>query len=81
MLRRRIERSKFLTDRRFRGAVTQGFVPSVVFTALGEPKVSLSHFDQGSAAMRLNSRDRSMHDIAGVSSRKGNVPEEFIFHV
>jgi hypothetical protein len=38
VLRRRIERSQFLTDRRLQGAETQGFILPVVFTAFCEIK-------------------------------------------
>jgi hypothetical protein len=75
-LRRLIEGSKLLADRRLQGAKTEGFVPSVVFTALREIEPFLRHFDERtpesevclatakhSAAMRLRSRDRSP-DIA-----------------
>ena len=93
MLWRRVERSKFLTDRRLQRAETQGFIPSIVFTAFCEIKVFLSHFDQRcaypasnvclaaathSAAMRLNSCDRSTADIAGLSSTRESL---FFNHV
>jgi hypothetical protein len=41
-----IKGSKLLTDRRLKGAETQGFIQSVVFTALCEVKPFLSHLDQ-----------------------------------
>jgi hypothetical protein len=43
-IRQLIEGSKLLADRRLKGAKTEGFVPSVVFTALRQIEPFLRHF-------------------------------------